>query len=561
MKNKSLKKQHKKKQREKRLLKQRNVLRNAPASEREGDFEARHEARDPRRLNMDSERALRAARGDVTSRDVQSLEELQQRVQGLVGRNLADVAREALESGGVEAAQELAYQALEAPDLPRALALASKALEFDSKCCDALTLLALGRHSEPAPLVEALEHAVRCGAEQLGEERLRGEERGRFGAIVEARPYLRARAQLFGTLLHADRRTEALGHARELIALDVADRGHVRGSLLGLLLESDQLDEARALIERFGAGDSATFAWGAVLETFLRAGAREAKVLLARARRLAPYFEDALFDDDEPADSASTEPFLDLGRAWITHGPAFDWLAAGAPLSTPAEREALCASFAPPVAMLLDLGEPQLGSHWPDYVATHGFTAEHVPELLRMLAADELDDFPGNSPRVWASLHATRVLGQLRSVAAIEPLIEFGRRHDDEWLNLEIVFELVGPAAIDALTRWLRTPLPSTLDWMTPVAALIRIATAHPAARERIIAELGALLVHFDSRPPELSAMLCDALCELDATAFRPLVAQALPHCTPDELFYNTQETLDAWAGLDEREVQSCSRQ
>ncbi len=555
MKNKSVKKQHKKKQREKRLIKERNARRNAPDSVREGDSQPRDEPFDARRLNMDPERALRAAHRDVTSRDFSSLEGLQQRVEGLAGRNLAELAREALALGGVEAAQELAYQALEAQSLPRALALATKALEFDPHCCDALTLVALARHSQPAPLIEALEHAVRCGAERLGEERLRGEERGRFGAIVEARPYLRARSQLFGALWRADRRTDALEHARELIALDSGDRSGVRRTLLGLLLESSQLDEARALIERFGEDDSPTFAWGAVLETFLRAGARDAKDVLLRARRFAPVFEHALLEAELPEDSEHAEAFADLGKAWITHGPAFEWLASGAPLSTPAERDALCASFAPPVAALLELGEPSLGASWPNYVATHGFTAEHVPELLRLLAAPELDDYPAESPRAWASLYVTRVLGQLRSAAAIEPLIEFGRRHDDdEWLNLEIVFELIGPAAIDALARWLRTPVPSTLDWMTPIAALIRIATAHPAARERIIAELGALLVHFDSRPPELNAMLCDALCELDATAYRPLVAQALALSTPDDFFYNTRETLEAWAGGAERE-------
>lgn len=550
MKNKSAKRQHKKKQREKRLIKERNARRNAPDSVLEGDSQPRDEPSDPRRLNMDPERALRAAHRDVTSRDFSSLEGLQQRVEGLAGRNLAELAREALALGGVEAAQELAYQALEAPSLPRALALATKALEFDPHCCDALTLVALGRHSEPAPLIEALEHAVRCGAERLGEERLRGEERGRFGAIVDARPYLRARSQLFGALWRADRCTDALEHARELIALDSGDRSGVRRTLLGLLLESSQLDEARALIERFGEDDSPTFVWGAVLETFLRAGAREAKDVLLRARRFAPFFEHALLEAELPEDSEHAEAFADLGKAWITHGPAFEWLAAGAPLSTPAERDALCASFAPPVAALLELGPPELYVEWPDYVATHGFTAEHVPELLRLLAVPELDDYPAESPRVWASLYVTRVLGQLRSAAAIEPLIEFSRRHhDDEWLNLEIVFELIGPAAIDALVRWLRLPALSEYEHMTPVDALGRLARAHPTERARVSSELAAVLLQFDQRAPQLNALLCDALFALDATSHRVLVAQVLDSGRFDASVVDDLEALEAWAG------------
>jgi tetratricopeptide (TPR) repeat protein len=540
-------KQNKQKQREKRLRKERNVRRNQPTRESET---AESDGDAPTVHRMDPERMLRAMARTKTSDDVETLEELQARIERFTGRNAAEIAREALALGGVEAAQELAYQALEAPSVPRALALAAKAVELDPQCCDALTMLALGRHDEPAQIIEALEHSVRCGAARLGPERFLGEDRGHFGGIVETRPYLRARSQLYTVLLRTDRRDQALEHGRELIALDSGDRQGVRWSLLGLLLEFDRLDEARALREQFAEDESGQFAWGEVLEEFLRGGPRGAAPALARARRVQPLFEFALFGSTAlPDDPDVGETFVDLGKAWITHGSAFEWLQSGAPLSTPEEREAVCASFAPPVAELFALGEPMFGPEWPHYVAAHGFTLEHVPELLRLLDAREFDELNGDDARVWAPIHAARALGQLRAEQAIEPLIDFARRHQgDDYLVLEHIMEDIGLPAVDALVRWLRLPAATDDEHMTPIEALERIALANPSEHARITSELAALLLHFDRRPANLNSLLCDALYSLDATAYRSLVAQVLDSGRFDPEFVDDLEAVESWA-------------
>jgi tetratricopeptide (TPR) repeat protein len=542
-------KQHKQKQREKRLRKERNVRRNQSTRERDAT-DGEDEAPGIRRL--DPERMLRAMARTKTSEGVETLEELQSRLEHFKGRNAAEIAREALALGGVEAAQELAYQALEAPTLPRALALAAKALELDPLCCDAHTMLAVGRHEEPTKLIEALEHSVRCGAERLGAERFLSEERGRFGAFVEARPYLRARAQLYTVLRRTDRRDQALEHGRELIALDSDDRQGVRWSLLGLLLEFDRLDEARALRGQFADEESGQFAWGEVLEEFLRGGPRTAASALERARRVQPQFEAAMFDSAAlPDDPEVRETFVDLGKAWITHGPAFEWLQSGAPLSTPEERELVCASFAPPVAELFTLGEPPFGGARFDYLAAHGLTLEHVPELLRVLDAREFDELQQDDARIWAPIHAARALGQLRAEQAIEPLIDFARRHlGDDYLMLERIMEDIGLPAVDALLRWLRLPAADDYEHMTPVDALRQIALANPSERARIASELAAILLHFDRRPAGLNSLLCDALYMLDATAYRPLVAQVLDSGRFDPELFDDLELVEAWAEL-----------
>lgn len=540
-------KQHKQKEREKRLRKERNLRRNEPTHAAHAPLEA---PRDPNAHRMDPERVLRAALRSGALEGARDVAELQERLEAFRGRSAAEVARQALALGGAEAAQELAYQALEAPSMPRALALAAKALELDPRCCDALTQLALGRSTDAAQRTAALEHAVRCGAEQLGEERLRGADRARVGVLVEARPYLRARSQLYRSLLRTDRRDLALEHGRELLELDRGDRHGLRGSVLGLLLERGLVDEARALREQFAVEGAPSFEWGEVLEEFLRGGPRAAADALARARRALPEFESALFDDAAlPSDPELEEAFHDLGRAWITHGRAFDWLHKGAALSTSEEREALCASFAPPVAKLLTLGEPVLGGPWPDYVAEHGFRLEHAPELLRLLGAREFDDFASTDVRVWAPIHAGRVLGQLRAVAAIEPLIEFARAHpEDDHLVLAIVMESIGPPAIDALLGWLRRPGLDEWEHMTPIDALERIARAHRAEFGRITSALAALLLDYEQNSRELNSLVCDALLDLQADTYRPLVFNVIRHGAYDPESIDDLGALVAWA-------------
>lgn len=545
--------QRKQKQREKRLRKDRNLRRNHP---REREAASGRDEGPRERHHFDTERMLRAVVHSGATTDANDAQALQARLDGFRGRNVAELAREALARGGIEAAQELAYQAMEATSIPRALALAAKALELDPECCDALTLLAVARPGDPARLVEALEHAVHCGAKRLGDERLRGEDRGELGGVVEARPYLRARERLYATLLRTERRAEALAHGLGLLELDSSDRQGVRWSLLGVLLEFNRLDQARALRESFADDESGQFAWGAVLEEFLRAGPRASRTALARARRVQPDFETALVDASAlPSDPDVRETFVDLGKAWITHGDAFDWLSAGAPLSTPEERESVCASFASPVAELLALGEPPLGRDWPDYVTSHGFEPAHVPELVRLLNAVEFDELDQEDPRLWAPIHATRVLGQLRAVEAIEPLVDFGRRHEeDDWLALEPVFELIGPPCIEALAQWLRVPVADEIAYITPIDSLVRIARAHPATRDLVASELAAVLLHFDRRPPGLNALLSDALCLLDSTAHRSLVRAVVESGSFDPGLCDDLETLEEWAEAESAE-------
>jgi hypothetical protein len=67
----------------------------------------------------------------------------------------------------------------------------------------------------------------------------------------------------------------------------------------------------------------------------------------------------------------------------------------------------------------------------PDYLAL-GLGPEHIPDLIRMATDEELNQADSESLKVWANVHAWRVLGQLRAAAAIEPLFSLLHRTDDD---------------------------------------------------------------------------------------------------------------------------------
>ena len=110
-----------------------------------------------------------------------------------------------------------------------------------------------------------------------------------------------------------------------------------------------------------------------------------------------------------------------------------------------------------------DIEEGQPASEWRDYLAL-GLTTEHVPELVRMVLKEDLGWDDSEGTEVWASLHAWRALGQLRTESATEPLIQLLEHVDDredDWIERDLpkVLGMIGPAAIPGLRDFLGRPL------------------------------------------------------------------------------------------------------
>jgi hypothetical protein len=192
--------------------------------------------------------------------------------------------------------------------------------------------------------------------------------------------------------------------------------------------------------------------------------------------------------------------------------------------------------YLPPLDQLLALGEPEFGyrAQWPDYLGM-GFTVEHVPELIRMVADEELDTGDdkelesGDAPEQWAYIHAWRVLGLLRAEAAIGVLVEF-LGVDDGWANeeLPVVLGMIGPASLEplrtALARWSLVPSP----WVAGAAGngLVEIAQRFPDARDAAAAALTRQLRWWARHNPILNTMLVHDLVELHAVEAAPVMEE-----------------------------------
>ena len=184
-----------------------------------------------------------------------------------------------------------------------------------------------------------------------------------------------------------------------------------------------------------------------------------------------------------------------------------------------------------PVNRLLNLGDPRDRREWPVYTAL-GLTNEHIPDLIRMVLDDELNEADGESREVWAPLHAWRALGQLRASAAIEPLLSLLWRideRDDDWVGEELprVFSMIGAPAIPALTAYLADSAHGLFARIAAAHGLEWISRRYSAAREQSLAALSAQLERFVENDPTLNGFLISYLIDLKAVEAAPLLEQA----------------------------------
>jgi hypothetical protein len=221
-------------------------------------------------------------------------------------------------------------------------------------------------------------------------------------------------------------------------------------------------------------------------------------------------------------------------------------------------------TYPSPVDKLLTIGEPDpAGSQgWPNYLEL-GLGPEHIPDLLRMLADDELLDPEllkegAEKPEGWAPHHAMRALGQIRDVAAVEPLLSQSDRLIDydeglgEWGMEELpeVYGLIGPAAIPALTAYIADKSHGVDSRTNAATGLEKIAEMHPEAREEIVASLTRQLESAQANDPRLNAFIIDNLINLKAVEAAPVIERALTTDSVDMDIVGDWDDVQAALGL-----------
>ncbi|HWQ55563.1 MAG TPA: hypothetical protein VN442_17890 [Bryobacteraceae bacterium] len=228
-------------------------------------------------------------------------------------------------------AQHLAYQAmLDARSDQEAESLARRALELDPQCVDAMVVLAeLTAEDRVGEFITRVEEAVETARRCLPADWVWWQ--------FEAQPYLRARHRLADALRVLGRADEARLHFEALLEADAEDHRRVREPLLCCYLVQEDLESARALLDRFDGDASAVFPWGRVLERLLAGCPDAAEAALRPARRQNRYVEPYLaFNQAPPAskperyEPGSREEAVHcvyiLGPAWAAHSDAILWL-------------------------------------------------------------------------------------------------------------------------------------------------------------------------------------------------------------------------------------------
>jgi len=221
-------------------------------------------------------------------------------------------------------------------------------------------------------------------------------------------------------------------------------------------------------------------------------------------------------------------------------------------------------TYPSPLDKLLTIGEPDpaQSQDWPDYLEL-GLGPEHIPDLLRMLTDDELLDpalLEGDEvkPEGWAPHHAMRALGQLRNLAAVEPLLNQSDKLLDydkglgEWGVEELpdVFGLIGPPAIPALIAHLANKSSGLDSRINASTALVRIAEMHPKAREKSITALSQQLEVAQENSPHLNAFIIDNLLHLKAVEAAPVIERAFATNSIDTSIVGDWDDVQAALGL-----------
>lgn len=171
-------------------------------------------------------------------------------------------------SNPADRAQEVCYQAAEVHGRRR-IQLARDALRIDPDCADAYVLLA-----ESAPLaeraIEFYQQAIAAAERKLGPD-VFANDVGNFWMITATRPYMRAHFGLAETLAELGRNAEAIEHFSELLRLNPNDNQGARYSLLPMLLENGQDQQAARLLKRYDE-ESAIWQYARALLAFQLSG-------------------------------------------------------------------------------------------------------------------------------------------------------------------------------------------------------------------------------------------------------------------------------------------------
>jgi tetratricopeptide (TPR) repeat protein len=240
----------------------------------------------------------------------------------------------------VNGAQDIAFEAMEATGKER-LALAAKALQASPLCVDAWGILASEAPEGAAFTLELWRQAVAAGEVMIGPWRMAA-WRGEFWAIMETRPYMRARHGLAFELRRQGQVAEAIDTLRGTLVLNPNDNMGARYVLLDWLLAAGADAEAAALHAAYEEDSSAAWHYAAVLLAFRQGGEAKAAEALPAALGNNPHVPGLLLgrvpmpaeapEYYSPGDADEAAVYCETAaEGWRAAPGALDWLARAVP--------------------------------------------------------------------------------------------------------------------------------------------------------------------------------------------------------------------------------------
>jgi len=202
--------------------------------------------------------------------------------------------------------------------------------------------------------------------------------------------------------------------------------------------------------------------------------------------------------------------------------------------------------YEPPVSELLTLGRPELFEvdDWPDYIQLYSLTAEHIPELERLLYDKYWWDVEyEDDPAGYGFLHAMRALGQLRDEAAVEILVKLAETEDDnDWIWEEIAYAIAlsGPSVLPMLQESLKRVRQEEITGLTVTNCFEVMVELHPETRDEVVAFTTSILEDATENDAGVNAAIIHDLVLFKALESLPVIEKAF-----------ATNNVDVWYGGD----------